>query len=272
MLFSKMKLPSALLLAAATLASAQPTKRAGPYPSNYYTEDGLADHTIYFPDAPPDNTSLPILIWGNGACGFDGTAFANFLTNIASYGFLVIASGVPGGQGSTTSQLMRDAIDWAVGVAGTGNYAGVDTENIAVAGQSCGGLEAYQLRDDERVTGLGIFNSGFVAGMGDDPSAISEVTKPTFYFLGGSSDIAYENGMRDYQALTGVPKWVGNYPVGHGGTYSDVDGGAFGEAAVNWLQWLLKGDTTAAEFFTGGGAEAAGWQETASEGLEGLGA
>ncbi|KAI9368146.1 Alpha/Beta hydrolase protein [Aspergillus egyptiacus] len=264
----KLSATLSLLPALVPLSSSQSTG-SGPYPAAYTTDPSLPSHTIYKPTTPtPASDPLPVLIWGNGACANDGTDFANFLTNIASYGYIAIASGPPGGTGSTNAAMMRDAIDFitAAAAAGTDGYETVDVGRIAVAGMSCGGLEAYELRDDERVSNLGIFNSGFL----DGGEAISEVAVPVFYFLGGRGDIAYPNGMRDYAALQGVPKWVGNYPVGHGGTYGDPDGGAFGVAAVNWLQFVLKGDAEAAGFFMQGGAEAAGWQETASEGLEEL--
>lgn len=104
----------------------------------------------------------------------------------------------------TTPDMLRDSVSWAAEHAGTGGkYATVDASKIAVAGQSCGGLEAYHLRDDDRVKFLGIFNSGFlpmdpgssggVSVPWEDPSSIEEVHKPVFYFLGGPSDIAYEN-------------------------------------------------------------------------------
>ncbi|KAL5000847.1 Alpha/Beta hydrolase protein [Aspergillus recurvatus] len=257
-------------------------------PPSHTSDPSLPNHTIYMPNHLPGNTTLPVLVWGNGACSANGTLFANFLTNIASYGFLAIASGAPDGQGTTDVQLMKDALDWIEKSANkTGKYRTVDTSRIAVAGQSCGGLEAYQMRDDERVKYLGIFNSGFLdlGSFGDlpgmpneDPDTIREVKKPVFYFLGGKKDIAYKNaktnggllqGMADYAALTGVPKWVGNYPVGHQGTYAEPEGGAFGVAAVNWLQWVLKGDTSQAEWFVDGGAQEDGW-EVDSERLEDL--
>jgi hypothetical protein len=70
---------------------------------------------------------------------------------------------------------------------------------VAVAGQSCGGLETYQMRDDPRVGYLGIFSSGFldssgIDGMPDEgPDTIQEVNWPVCYFLGGTTDIAYAN-------------------------------------------------------------------------------
>ncbi|KAL4937864.1 hypothetical protein BDV06DRAFT_215582 [Aspergillus oleicola] len=250
----------------------------GVYDASHSSDPSLPKHTIYMPKAP-GNTTLPVLIWGNGACSANGTLFGNLLTNIASYGFIAIASGSPNGQGTTDVQLMKDALDWIGEKAGSGRYATVDTSRVAVAGQSCGGLEAYQMRDDERVQYLGIFNSGFLdlgpigeaLGLpGESPETIKEVKRPVFYFLGGDKDIAYNNGLEDYKALTGFPKWVGNYPVGHLGTYAEPEGGAFGVAAVNWLSWVLKEDTSKAEWFTSGGAEKAGWEEVSSEGLGNL--
>ena len=67
-------------------------------------------------------------------------------------------------------------------------------------------------------------------------------------------------GERDYAALpAGVPKWKGNLPVGHGGTYTQVNGGKFGIAASYWVSWLLRGNTTASSYFTGSGAKNDGW-------------
>ncbi|KAL2816466.1 Alpha/Beta hydrolase protein [Aspergillus granulosus] len=267
----------------AALISATPSLAAGngPYDAAHSTEITLPRHTIYMPRNPPTNESLPVLIWGNGACSANGTLFGNLLTNIASYGFIAIASGRPNGRGRTDVDYMKDALDWIERRAGSrGKYATVDATRVAVAGQSCGGLEAYQMRDDPRVGYLGIFNSGFLdvpgflGGLlgipGEGPETIEEVDLPVFYFLGGEEDIAYPNGMADYAALSGVPKWVGNYPVGHMGTYAQPEGGEFGVAAVNWLRWVLKKDASQAEWFTGGGAEAAGWEEVASEGLDDL--
>lgn len=66
---------------------------------------------------------------------------------------------------------------------------------------------------------------------------------------------------RDYQLLSAdTPSWKGNLAVGHGGTYQELNGGKFGVAATRYLlQWTLKGDTTAAEFFTGEEATQEGW-------------
>ncbi|KAK2773944.1 hypothetical protein FQN53_003913 [Emmonsiellopsis sp. PD_33] len=232
---------------------------SGPYPAGYTTIPDLPSHTIYRPLEVPENVTVPVLAWGEGACSADGLQFLNFLTEVASHGVFVFASGPPGGQGSTTAQLLFDAVDWATANGGSGDYAFIDPSRIAVAGMSCGGIEAYELVGDERVSQMGIFNSGFFTDE-QAQGVVPGIAKPIFYFLGGESDIAYQNGERDYDLLSeSLPAWKGNLPVGHGGTYQDENGGKFGVAAVNWLKWTLRGEADAAEFFTGGAAEGDGW-------------
>jgi dienelactone hydrolase len=89
---------------------------------------------------------------------------------------------------------MVDAIDFVAAKAkdGTGVYAQADITKIAAAGQSCGGLEALDMKDDPRVSHIGVFNSGYL----QNAERAATIKKPTFYFLGGSSDIAYANVSR----------------------------------------------------------------------------
>ncbi|KAK3358116.1 hypothetical protein B0T25DRAFT_450336, partial [Lasiosphaeria hispida] len=82
-----------------------------------------------------------------------------------------------------------------------------------------------------------------------------KVNRVTFYFLGGSSDIAYANGERDYKIIpASTPTWTGNLPVGHLGTYAETNAGRFGVAVTRFLQWTLRGNATAGEYFSGKGA------------------
>jgi hypothetical protein len=177
---------------------------SGPYNAKFFTDSSLPQHTIYAPKVPPPGKKLPLLVWGNGACGTDGAGFSNFLTEIASYGFLVVANGNPkkvwgsagGGvnmaatQGEKTraSQLTQ-AIDWAMKGAGGGKYGEVDKTKIGAGGQSCGGVEAYSASIyDPRVTALGIFNTGVI-----DPGRrwmLKELKQPVGYFYGGAADFS----------------------------------------------------------------------------------
>jgi len=231
----------------------------GPYKAWYKTDSGLPNHTLYLP--VPDNhpETMPVLLWGNGACSANGLDFQKFLTNVASQGVLVIANGRPGGSGSSNNQWMHDALRWVQQNAGkTWPYERVDASRVAAAGMSCGGVEAYEMRNSG-VVGIGIFNSGLLDG-NNRARIMSEVRAPIFYFMGGPSDIAYNNAEQDYRLLAGgIPSWKGNLNVGHGGTYQDPEGGKFGTAAVNWVKWVLRRDVSGRAFFTEGGAQRDGW-------------
>lgn len=137
----------------------------------------------------PAGTKLPVLLWGEGGCSADSLESSPFLIQLASHGILVIASGTPKGSGSTTAALMAAGTDWIKSKAGTGTYANVDASRIIAAGWSCGGIEAYAQFWDSRVESIGIWSSGLLTNY----TMASLLTKPIFYFLGGSSDIAYAN-------------------------------------------------------------------------------
>ena len=277
-----MKLPMlaatlALVLASAAVAGEPPSP---PYQAVMESDPSLPSHTIYRPAdlAVVGRTKLPILAWANGACANEGDAFAKFLTEIAGHGYLVVAIGPIAGPkapttGSpphpdlnappkTTSAQLIDAIDWAIAenARPASRYKGrLDVRKIAVMGMSCGGLQAIEASADPRVTTTGVWNSGVLGtGTGGLPGA--NVTKaslkalhgPAIYVSGDASDIAFANANDDYARITHIPV-VRAYQdgVGHGGTYDQPRGGSFGEVAVAWLDWQLKGDTAARAMFVG---------------------
>jgi len=81
--------------------------------------------------------------------------------------------------------------------------------------------------------------------------ALLKLHTPVIYILGGETDIAYVNGMDDYAHIDHLPVAVANLPVGHGGTYMEENGGRAAQVAVNWLQWQLRGDSSAARTLLG---------------------
>ncbi len=205
----------------------------------------------------------------------------NFLSEVASHGFLVIAIGpMPaegqkgGARGSTKSSLLTDAINWAIAQNDDEKsqyYRKLDTAKIAAAGMSCGGLQALEVAPDPRITTVMVCNSGILgnprAGMPGMPSLtkdhLANLHAPTIYILGGEKDIAYNNGMDDFRRINHVPVFAANLNVGHGGTYGRPHGGDFAKVATAWLQWQLRGDQQAAEMFKGepcGVAKMEGWK------------
>lgn len=68
----------------------------GPYAVTIEANPGLMTHTIYRPidmKAFTGAKRLPIIAWGNGACSNAGLLFSTFLSQVASHGYIIIASG-----------------------------------------------------------------------------------------------------------------------------------------------------------------------------------
>lgn len=283
---------TALLLVAWNPAVAQTPKMTkskivedggqGPYKAVMYEAPDLVAHTVFAPqDLSPfgKKNRLPVMVWGNGACTNSPWEHYKFLNEIASHGFLVIATGyIPmeerpyQGPMSTSAQQI-ESIDWAIKQNSDPEspfYGRIDVEAIAAAGMSCGGLQTLDNAKDKRIATLMIMNSGlFINPMGAMPNMpmpekqrLQEIEVPVIYILGGKEDIAYGNGMDDFSRIKSVPAFVANYPVGHGGTYRQPHGGEFVVPALAWLKWQLQGDKKSAKMFKGspcGLAERPGW-------------
>jgi hypothetical protein len=275
------------------------TQRGGPPtgPSAVVIEHDqtLATHTIYRP-ASLGNTKHGVLVWGEGGCAKNGLTFPEFLTELASHGFVILADGPPvenagrrgaagggapggapapapraggqpaggppagaragggaaggpgrGGAAMTDGTALLAAINWIEKENNDRSsrfYQKVDAARVAAMGMSCGGLMSYGASADPRVATVGIWNSGLIQ---PDEKIFAGLHSPVIIVTGGESDIAYANGKRDFETMPAkIPVFYGVYPsIGHGGTYNEDNGGAFGVMAVAWLKWQLMNDTGA---------------------------
>jgi hypothetical protein len=275
----------------------------GPHAVVIEHDQRLATQTIYRP-ATLGPAKHSVLVWGEGGCAKNGLTFPEYLSEIASHGFVVMADGPPimpaprgqggagapggaprGGQGGAAAPAgaprgqapaagaprggpggaaagggrgaggginadgtpLTAAIDWLAREAADSTsrfYQKVDTTRVAAMGMSCGGLMAYNISTDTRVATVGIWNSGL---LNPDEKIYNGLHSSVIIITGGESDIAYVNGKRDFETMPArVPVFYGVYPsIGHGGTYNEDNGGAFGVAAVAWLKWQLLNDTSA---------------------------
>lgn len=264
--------PSAQVISTETASRIVEDGGTGLYKALMVSDSTLATHTVFRPeDLNPfgKNAKLPTIAWGNGACANSPWEHVNFLSEVASHGFLVVAigpmpaEGQRGGRGGPTkSSLMTEAINWAIAQNNDKTsryYQKLDTSKIAVAGMSCGGLQTLEVAPDPRVTTVMICNSGILGNPGRGMPGMPPLTKdhleklhtPVIYILGGVTDIAYRNGMDDFRRINHVPVFAANLNVGHGGTYGRSHGGDFATVATAWFQWQLKGDKEAAKMFEG---------------------
>lgn len=253
------------------------TRGSGQYPAEKTVDPAFPGHVIYRPIdlAPFAGKPLPVLVWGNGGCSDDGASSRLFLAEIASHGYLVVAPGaIKSGPGivrqppagkqqlgvETTTAEVRAGIDMAAAAdRAPGAWQGkLDLSRVAVAGWSCGGLQALQIASDPRIKAVVILHSG-VFNDGQNPIKGLEVSKallktlrtPVLYILGGPSDVAYPNGRDDVTRIDTVPVFLADHNAGHGGTLNEANGGSEARVTVNWLDWQLKGDATAGALFTG---------------------
>ena len=160
---------------------------------------------------------MPILVWGNGSCSYIGNRFRYFLTEIASHGYLALAGGpmgpkeretitmasnnptpavgapragsgtaaavppaAPAAQREVTVDLLRQGITWAIAEntrSGSKFFGKLDTNAVAVMGQSCGARLAGSFGNDPRVKTVGMW-------MGSNPDMIGGHKVPVLLHYG----------------------------------------------------------------------------------------
>jgi len=199
---------------------------SGPYKAVMASENGLSAHVAYYPSdlTQLGNKKMPVVIWGNGSCLYAGNRYRQFLTEIASHGYLVITGGPMGpvelevgpqsnpvvrGQtgaagppqanaanapGAPTERvtvpLLKEAIDWAVkqNADSSSRFNNrLDLNWIVVMGHSCGGGLAVQLaEEDSRVTAIGIWFSGagLAGARGNDAASLQKIKGPILLITG----------------------------------------------------------------------------------------
>src|SRR6185503_7239256 len=96
----------------------------GPYKAIAVSNSSISTHTIYRPKdlgAFGDKEKLPILAWGNGGCANSNATHQNYLSEIASHGYFIVAigplqaAGAPrgAGAGGPSGGTLLQAMDWA---------------------------------------------------------------------------------------------------------------------------------------------------------------
>lgn len=277
---------SLLLLAVIGVATAQPpdgiTQRdigrqlplegaplaiPGPYEVISEPAFGLASHRIWRPadlSAFPSQDSLPVMTWGNGGCAINATRYGDFLSTIASHGFLVISTvpveGAEPARGN--AQNMIDAFDWADAEnARTGSPLNgkIATDKMSAMGQSCGGFMSVGAGVDSRVGTIGMFNSAVSAPNPDGQDGgrattetLADLHGPVLIIDGGEVDFMYEPAKENFALIDHVPVFYGSrFNAGHTATVFHPGGGEYANVASNWLRYVFKGDAEAGEMFLG---------------------
>lgn len=267
----------ALLLCQCAFAQTEYPQGSGDEPAKAWSSPALPTHTIYQPSELKG--SYPVVLWGNGSCVNSNYGYREFLAEVASHGFLVVAIGpyldapAPRQQRpadpaewppfETDASQLLDGLDWIVAQNADSNsvfHQKVNVDKVAVMGHSCGALQAVKASRDPRISTTLVLNSGLFPD--DDQYMIRHDLKrdiledlhaPLGYFIGGETDIAWENAEQDWRDLQemDLPAINANMDVGHGATYNQPNGGPFAAGPLAWLQWQLQGDAAARAMFVG---------------------
>jgi hypothetical protein len=254
---------------------------SGPYAVVMEEDPGIPDHTVYRPEdlaAFPRKDRLPVVAFSGPGCDSNGSAFRPFFTEVASYGFLLIANGPPepkGGSGPNFPKIkpadLMASIDWAIAENNRKDgkyYQRIDAAKIAVMGQSCGGAQALAISNDPRIKTIVMWNScsfQFLRGGGVPPGGgrhvpdvdkewLAKLPVPIAYFMGGKRDMLYVPALSDIDLYEAAPLFRASTDLpldAHAGSFREKNDGKFGVVGVAWMKWQLKGDPNAAKMFRG---------------------
>ena len=210
----------------------------GRYPVVVEHDPKLATHTIYRP-SELSMDKHPVLVWGEGGCAKNGLMFPEYLSEIASHGFVVIADGPPVARPAGGPNGPAAGAAPAAGGAGAGgpppggagppaNRASMVNGTALVAALDW--LEAESTDRDSR-----FFDKVRCRPRGGDGHVLRRIdvlrrlersarrdrrhleqrpvrgrrqrqdlrrhSRPVIIVTGGESDIAYANGKRDFEVM-----------------------------------------------------------------------
>ncbi len=235
---------------------------SGPHKAIAVREKSLPDFVVYRPMSI--RGKLPVLVFCNGGCMDTSIGYENMLSDIASYGYMVVAIGElqmlaqHEKDQHTPSTMVKKALDWISEQAANPSspyYNKIDADHIAAAGHSCGGAQVLANAADERLKTYLILNAGMgKMTMADaDAKSLKKLHGPILYLVGGTSDVAWQNAQADYKAIKRVTTVLAdNTKSGHGGTYEQPNGGANARMVRAWLDWQLKEKQENEKLFIGG--------------------
>jgi hypothetical protein len=249
----------------------------GPYATTTGTVADASGHVIYDLFYPSNYGALgfksPIVTWGNGTLGTPARV-STLLRHFASYGFTVIASTL----GNTGSGHEIDAAAHYLVAQNTVTgsvFAGhLDTGEVAAVGhsQGAGGAVRAATNDPGLIKTVLTFSLPNTAWVGPNPDCPTKadcmfnpaaLTQPVFFisthgpfdaFIASPvTERAFYNSTTVHAAL-GIILKSGGTVADHNSVQNTADGGNPGGElgyATAWLEYQLRGNTSAAGAFTG---------------------
>lgn len=231
--------------------------------------------TVIAPTGLSKSQALPVMLWENGSCTWNNTAYQTFLERIAASGVVIIAKGAEGVSGPPLPRppgspeavayneamklMQRNALTWLLeqnATPGSEYFRRLDPSRVVAMGYSCGGFIALEnAAVDDRIQSVLVFNSSTQPGwtQAQITDLLTQIPAGTPYgiFDGGPSDIAYPNAIQTWaylpDSLPGIfANWAG---AGHGGFWSNAAKTTYqpdlAEFAINWIDFTLMSGSEA---------------------------
>jgi hypothetical protein len=279
-------LAAAALMASLTGAARQPITlypvqaafaSPGPYATTTETVTDTSGTAIYDVFRPSDYAALgftsPIVTWGNGT-GASPSKVSDFLSHLASYGFTVIASTLPNTGSGNEIDAAAHYLVTQNGVATSVYHGHLNTSEVASVGtsQGAGGAVQAATKDPALIKTVMTFslpNAIWAGSNPDCPTAAdctanpAALTQPVFFIstygiwdaiiASPATEKAYFNSTSVHAAL-GIIVTSDGKLADHTSIQDTADGGnpgGFFGYATAWLEYQLRGNTTAAGAFTG---------------------
>ncbi len=169
--------------------------------------------------------------------------------------------------GRNTVEQLVAALDWAQKANNDPSskfYNKLNTDEMGVAGQSCGGALASRVSADPRIKASAIFSGAprvnaegagppAAAGTPTGKQQLDALHAPVLFVAGDAAhDIAHQSTLDAFAYETKVPAFLAwQDKLTHIGTYGMPHGGELARLGWQWFAWQLRGDQTAARTFKG---------------------
>ena len=189
-------------------------------------------------------TTLPIVLFSSGQQ--HSVDFERFLTEIASFGYIIIADGSYSYEDDVL-KLLKPADVQSLRKAlltlrekseekGSVFNGVLDFSNVAYMGR----LSAPEMLSDLNLMTYLCLDS-----------SISDPHKPSLFIVGSLDEKTYAKAKADLDNAGKSFVAAASIPIGREGTYSEAYGGSYSTIAIQWLEWQLKGKEWSRKIFTG---------------------
>jgi Dienelactone hydrolase family len=223
---------------------------AGPFTTTTEANTGPGNvYTIIRPQTLGQDGFLHAPIMFGPGTGMEVSAMRNFLSRIASHGFVIIGARLNGGPGNPASRMtMMNGLEWILqqnGVAGSVFQGKLDVKRAIAMGYSVGGTAAVEIGGHEAVATVVSIHGH---------TAMSALHGPLLQTSGTQDTVGLPLQQATYmnsqvQTFLGIVSGADHGYIQ--GTAGGVPGGVETPAIIAWLRYWIYNDQGGKNYFYG---------------------